>query len=198
VEDNTYLFEVPRDLFPEPWMYHHHPNPPLPDDDEPMPLPELEEHAPNNPTFDEFALPSCLMNAEDMVNALEMDNNDSLDLDKDELDILEAAKDTGKRAKKTERKIQSLLLRWFDTLRSHGSNILSHLLVVTKADYSGGRNNAFYNILGGEKSHAKTIVLNKCAILCGMKWLCLNGPNKGSPLSPRSFTKYMGVIFHEF
>jgi hypothetical protein len=141
-----------------------------------------------------------MTDADEIAKALEMDNNESLDFDDKELELLGTAENQGKRTKKTETKIQKLVERWFETLRLHGGTILENLLVKAPADYCDGRKEdfAFFNVLGGEKTYGKTLILNKCCILCGMKWLCLNGTNKGKPLSPKSFTKYMGIIFFEF
>ena len=74
------------------------------------------------------------------------------------------------------------------------------LIPLVPANYNHGRTkeHAFYNILGGPKTHAKSVILNKCCILIGMKWQCISSPNKGLPISPKSFTKYLGAIFHEF
>ena len=141
-----------------------------------------------------------LTTAAAIADALVADNNESLDFDDDELELLCTAANVGKRTKKTEAKIANLIKRWFTTIKDHGGDILSSLLVVVASDSTGGRTNdyAFFNILGGEKTYEKTIILNKCCILCGMKWLCLTGKNKGTPLAPISFTKYMSTVFNEF
>jgi hypothetical protein len=141
-----------------------------------------------------------LTTAASIANALEVDNNESLDFDEDELKLLSAAENVGKRTQKHEGKIGNLIKRWFQTIADHGGDILKSLLVQVPANYNNGRTRdyAFFNILGGEKDYEKTLILNKCCILCGMKWLCLSGPNKGQALSPISFTKYMSIIFNEF
>jgi hypothetical protein len=145
--------------------------------------------------------PPPLRTAVALADALEVDNNGSLDLDEDELELLSSAANTGKRTKKTEDKITNLIKRWFTTIHDHGGDILrKNLLIMEPAEYSGGRiqDYAFFNMLGGEKTPAKTAILNKCCILCGMKWLCLTGKGKGKTLAPVSFTKYMSTIFNEF
>ena len=144
--------------------------------------------------------PPFLTTAAAIADALEVDNNESLDLDENELDLLSSAANVGKRTKKTEAKITNLIKRWFTTLQDHGGDILGSLLVMVTAEYSGGRTQdyAFFNILGGEKNPDKTSILNKCCILCGMKWLCLTGKAKGQTLAPISFTKYMSTVFNEF
>lgn len=144
--------------------------------------------------------PAPLTTAAAIADALEVDKNESLDLDEDELDVLSAAANIGKRTKKTEDKIQNLVKRWFQTIQDHGGDILSSLLAIVPAAYSGYRTQdyAFFNILGGDKTYEKTLILDKCCILCGMKWLCLTGKTKGQPLAPVSFTKYMSTIFNEF
>jgi hypothetical protein len=107
---------------------------------------------------------------------------------------------TNKESEKTESKIAKLLEWLFETSRMHGGNIVEHLLAKVPAQYCDGckEDYAFFNVLVGEKTYGKTVILNKCCILCGMKWLCLSGSNRGNPLSPESFTKYMGIISFEF
>jgi hypothetical protein len=146
------------------------------------------------------AVPKTLTTAASIASALETDNNESLDLDDSELELLSSAANIGKRSKKTEYKIVNLIKRWFSTIQDHGGDILCNLLVMVPADYAEGRTHdyAFFNVLGGEKNLDKTAILNKCCILCGMKWLCLSGKTKGQTLAPISFTKYMSTIFNEF
>jgi len=55
-------------------------------------------------------------------------------------------------------------------------------------------------VLGGEKNADKHKMFNDCLVCCGMKWCCLNGPNKGKQLQPSAFAKHMEqltIVFAE-
>ena len=123
-----------------------------------------------------------------------------MDLEDEELDLLETAQNTGKVTEKHAKKIQSRCARWFSTLEEHGGTLLKELLIVEPANYAQGRVNGycFFNMVGGSCDTFKHTILNHCLVLCGMKWLCLSGANKGKPLLPKSFCRYMGLIFAEF
>jgi len=56
----------------------------------------------------------------------------------------------------------------------------------------------FYNVLGGEKTHDKYTILNKCLILFGMKAVALSGERKGSVLEPKAFQHYTKLLFYVF
>ena len=93
--------------------------------------------------------------------------------------------------------------RFFETLAQCGGDILAPLSKdqvpnphdtqeLNRVDHS------FYSICGGDKTADKHAILNKCFILCGMKWQCLSGKNKGKTTQPNSFCKMMQCLTYLF
>jgi len=58
-------------------------------------------------------------------------------------------------------------LRFFDIVKKFGGPHLESLVTSVPAKYCDGREDdyRFYNVLGGEKTHDKYTILNKCLIL---------------------------------
>jgi len=93
--------------------------------------------------------------------------------------------------------------RFFQTVAEHGGDILSPLSKdqVPNCHDTQEHNrldHAFYSVCGGEKTADKHATLNKCFILCGMKWQCLSGKNKGKTIQPNSFCKMMQCLTYLF
>jgi len=74
------------------------------------------------------------------------------------------------------------------------------LLEMVPAKYCNERKNdfRFYNVLCGERSPDKQVILNKFLNLCGMKWVALSGDRKGQVLKPCSFQYYIKLLFYVF
>ena len=179
---------------PNPTLDREQDQVPLDDDEESS----LEDTSQHNAKDDREAPP---LTTAQLAALLEGTNaNKTMNFNEEELEFLASTINTSKRTTKHQRKIDLLVARWFMTIKVHGGEIMQHLLKMEPANYCQGKKQdfAFFNLVGGPKSADKTIILNKCLTLCGMKWLCLNGKAKGTPLAPVSFTKYMGYIFHEF
>mgnify|MGYP007080201998 CR=1 FL=1 len=86
--------------------------------------------------------------------------------------------------------------RFFDTIATHGGDILSHLAkdkVLNPHNKSEHKSVDFglFVTCGGEKMPDKHKIMNKCFILCGQKWNCLSGANKGKKIQPILFCKMM-------
>jgi len=93
--------------------------------------------------------------------------------------------------------------RFFDTIASYGGDILSPLATEMKVnphDLSSSNkvDHALCSVCGGEKTADKHEIMNKCFVLCGMKWDCLSGPNKGKEMQPTSFCKMMQCLTYLF
>ena len=71
---------------------------------------------------------------------------------------------------------------------------------MVPAKYCDGRqvDYRFYNIVGGEKTHEKRVIMNKCLILFGMKAVALSGDRKGQFLEPMGFQCYAKILFYSF
>jgi hypothetical protein len=63
--------------------------------------------------------------------------------------------------------------QFFDTITKYGGKTLAQLTVIVSADYSVGRKKdfAFYNVVGGVKTQDKQWLLNKCLVICAIKWV---------------------------
>ena len=87
--------------------------------------------------------------------------------------------------------------QFFKTLREFGGPSVKDLLeqVVCWYDPNGGTDYAFYNIVGGPKDPCKKAILNKCLVLCALKW---KHKDNGKPLQPNTFSKYMQQLFYVF
>ena len=85
---------------------------------------------------------------------------------------------------------------FFKTLREFGGPGVSHLLeqVVCWYDPTGSTDYAFFNIVGGPKDPCKKAIINKCLVLCALKWK----KDDGKPLQPNTFSKYMQQLFYVF
>jgi hypothetical protein len=104
---------------------------------------------------------------------------------------------TGYEYKKAQREIY-----FFDTIHKYGGNSLGQLTKKVPSDYSGRRTEdfSFYNIVGGPKNHDKHFLLNKCLVVCAVKWVVRKGsPDKiGKPLQPGSLRSYFQELFSTF
>ena len=90
--------------------------------------------------------------------------------------------------------------KFFETIRKYGGTGLQQLLHREPADYSGGTliDYRFFNVVGGEKDADKKYILNKCLVLCAVKYVVTTGPipQRGKPLQPSSFENYMKKLFY--
>ena len=104
--------------------------------------------------------------------------------------------DEGKNKKEYDNAQLRYEKRFFQTLAEFGGDILAPLAnkkVVNPYNLSehNSIDHSLYAACGGEKSPDKHEIMNKCFILCGMKWQCLSGSNKGKAIQPISFCKMM-------
>jgi hypothetical protein len=98
---------------------------------------------------------------------------------------------------KYESRKESLEKKFFDTIKEYGGTNLAYLLEIVPTVHSGGRrhDHQFYNLCGGEPHDDKKFILNKCLILCALKWTIKQGDKKGVPLQPNTFETYMKTLF---
>jgi len=93
--------------------------------------------------------------------------------------------------------------RFFETIAKYGGDTLSPLakeMIANPHDLQEHMkvDHSFYSVVGGEKTADKHHILNKCFILCGMKWVCLSGPKKGKRIQTNSFGKMMQCLTYLF
>jgi hypothetical protein len=125
---------------------------------------------------------------------------DGLDnLEDDESDLINNCK-RGKNEKKYSQRQLSLEKKWFNTIEEYGGKTLAPLLQIVPMNHDNGASEdyAFYNIVGGEKTHNKHSIMNSCLMLMTVKWKVEAGKDAGNPLQPSSFAQYMKVLFYLF
>ena len=93
--------------------------------------------------------------------------------------------------------------RFFETLATCGGKVLAPLATEMLANPHDQEerdrlDRSFYAIVGGEKNADKHQTLNKCFTICGCKWNCLTGSNKGKRIQPNSFCKMMQCLSYLF
>lgn len=93
--------------------------------------------------------------------------------------------------------------RFFETLAAYGGTLLAPLATEMLAnphdqEEKNRLDHSFYAVVGGEKNADKHQILNKCFTICGYKWNCLTGPNKGKRIQPNSFFKMMQCLSYLF
>jgi len=93
--------------------------------------------------------------------------------------------------------------RFFQTVAEFGGDILAPLSKDQVANPHDTQehnrlDHSFYSVCGGDKTADKHAIMNKCFILCGMKWQCLSGKNKGKTIQPNSFCKMMQCLTYLF
>jgi hypothetical protein len=120
---------------------------------------------------------------------------DDLGLTEEEKCQLKAV-DRGKNTKAYSNTKLSIENRFFRTLLDYGGHRLQAFLQKETMDHGSGPigDYAFYRLLRGEKTPQKKKVLNAMLCLCGMKWYCLAGKDKGKRLQPNSFDKMMQLL----
>ena len=144
------------------------------------------------PTMDPAARMVQLM--DDSGGACEL-----MDLEDEEQTTLNTV-DRGKNTKEHSRNKALLENKFFDTLEKYGGSVLAEFLVFTPAKYTEYRtqDRAFYNIIGGNKTEYKRMLLDKSLCLCGVKWVVSKGERKGKPLQPNTFRNYIKQLFYVF
>jgi len=89
---------------------------------------------------------------------------------------------------------------FFDIVKEFGGPHVQSLVEMVPAKYCDGRqvDYRFYNIVGGEKTHEKRVIMNKCLVLFGMKAVALSGDRKGQVLELTGFQYYTKILFYSF
>jgi len=155
--------------------------------------PTTEENTQQQPTTNLAASIAAQLRTHGLTNS---------GLQADELQFV-ADCDEGKNTTQYDNTKKRLEIRFFDTLEKCGGAILSKLAtekIPNPHDLhtSNCIDHSFYAAVAGEKDADKHEILNKCFILCGMKWECLTGERKGQAIQPVSFVKMMQQLTYVF
>ena len=126
---------------------------------------------------------------------------DGLDLPSEERQFISECEEGGASGKCIKNK-ECLLLRCLDAIRACGGPIsrlaknkvpnTHHPSQESPLDYE------LFDVCGSNKDSSKHKILNNVFTLCGMKWDCRSGRNKGEALAPTSFNKMMQQLSHVF
>jgi hypothetical protein len=119
--------------------------------------------------------------------------NESIGLSKEEEDLVSSSLVNTKKYEDSNKGIEA---RFFDTIEKYGGPQLKLLLEETTTKYEKERK--FYFMLRGERQLAKQKILNKCLLLCALKWRQGRGKKKGELHQPQTFTQYMKQLFAVF
>lgn len=137
--------------------------------------------------------------ARSVADCLRDHSNSSLALNQQEKD-LSAKNLRGKNSNKHENTKRNLVSCFFDTIKDFGGKDLEPLLTIAPLESKDNRvvGFQFHDLVGGEKTIDKKVIIDKCLMLCGFKWRQKTGKNKGLMLAPRTFGDYMKQIFCVF
>ena len=91
--------------------------------------------------------------------------------------------------------------RFFSTLEMSGGEamkLLSNFCVAHSTECQE-QDRAFYNVLGGVKTHSKKLILDRCLTLIGFHWKKLRPKAEvGLAYEPNTFAKMMQQLFYVF
>ena len=128
-------------------------------------------------------------------------HKDGLDLPAEDRQFFDECEEGANSTKHNKTK-ERLLLHCLDTIRTYGGPIArlaknkvpntNHPSKESPVDFE------LFEVCGGDKDASKHKMLNDGFTLCGMKWGCRSGTNKGEALAPRSFNKMMQQLSYVF
>jgi hypothetical protein len=98
--------------------------------------------------------------------------------------------------KKYEDSNKGIEARFFDTIDRYGGQQLKYLLEEITTNFE--KEKRFYFMLQGTREIAKQKNLNKCLVLCALKWRQFKGEKKDKLYQPVTYEQYMKQLFSVF
>jgi hypothetical protein len=126
---------------------------------------------------------------EDVAAALDGNVN----LSKEEEDLVASSLVNTKKYEDSNKGIEA---RFFDTIDRYGGQQLKYLLEEITTNFE--KEKRFYFMLRGAREIAKQKILNKCLVLCALKWRQFKGEKKGKLYQPVTYEQYMKQLFSVF